>query len=68
MTLTTVGYDYNPETLLGKILGGCCALSGVNFNQLQIAILVANFTVGNKHIANFSVKLLTKGQVSADHS
>ena len=33
MTLTTVGYDYNPETLLGKILGGCCALSGVMINH-----------------------------------
>ena len=35
MTLTTVGYDYNPETLLGKILGGCCALSGVMINHLN---------------------------------
>ena len=43
MTLTTVGYDLNPETLLGKIIGGCCALSGVFILTLPIPIVVSSF-------------------------
>ena len=49
MTLTTVGYDYNPETLLGKILGGCCALSGV--------ILVFNTAAHKLRLFSLTIKL-----------
>ena len=29
MTLTTVGYDRQPASIVGKLLGGFCALLGV---------------------------------------
>ena len=49
MTLTTVGYDYNPETFLGKIIGGCCALSGVFVLTLPIPIVVNSFATYYKN-------------------
>ena len=52
MTLTTVGYDYNPETLLGKILGGCCALSGV--------ILVFNTAAHKLRLFSLTIKQCAK--------
>ena len=52
MTLTTVGYDLNPETLLGKIIGGCCALSGVFILTLPIPIVVNSFATYYKNRLN----------------
>ena len=40
MTLTTVGYEVNPGTLFGKIIGGMCALSGIFILTLPIPIVV----------------------------
>ena len=43
MTITTVGYDLNPKTFLGKLIGGFCALSGVFILTLPIPIVVNSF-------------------------
>ena len=43
MTITTVGYDLNPRTFLGKLLGGFCALSGIFILTLPIPIVVNSF-------------------------
>lgn len=43
MTLTTVGYDLNPVTMLGKVTGGFCALLGVFILTLPIPIVVNSF-------------------------
>ena len=40
MTLTTVGYEVNPGTVFGKIIGGMCALSGIFILTLPIPIVV----------------------------
>ncbi len=44
MTLTTVGYDHkNPQTFLGKVVGGMCALMGIFILTLPIPIVVNSF-------------------------
>ena len=44
MTLTTVGYDHkNPDTFLGKVVGGLCALVGIFILTLPIPIVVNSF-------------------------
>ena len=43
MTITTVGYDLNPKTFIGKFVGGFCALSGVFILTLPIPIVVNSF-------------------------
>ena len=62
MTITTVGYELNPKSLLGKsrsrcssyetklydsgkMIAGCCALSGVFILTLPIPIVVNSFAV-----------------------
>lgn len=69
MTLTTVGYDLNPKTLLGKLMkqaqhfsssnflgklvGGFCALSGVFILTLPIPIVVNRFFDRVENIIGF---------------
>ena len=43
MTITTVGYDLSPQTFLGKLIGGFCALSGIFILTLPIPIVVNSF-------------------------
>ena len=45
MTLTTVGYHRQPETVLGKLVCGLCALCGIFILTLPIPIVVSSFAV-----------------------
>ena len=45
MTLTTVGYHLQPQTFLGKLSCGLCALCGVFIITLPIPIVVSSFAV-----------------------
>ncbi len=45
LTLTTVGPPHkNPDTLLGKLFAGICALVGIFILTLPIPIIVNSFT------------------------
>ena len=43
MTITTVGQDDNPQSELGKMSGGMCALVGVFLLTLPLPIVVNSF-------------------------
>ena len=50
MTLTTVGFSHkNPQTLMGKFVGGLCALVGVFVLTLPIPIRVNSFATHYKN-------------------
>jgi len=44
MTITTVGHDLNPNSFLGKLVGGFCALCGIFIMTLPVPIVVNSFT------------------------
>ena len=57
MTITTVGYDLQPKTMIGKLIGGLCALTGIFILTLPIPIVVNSFaSFYNNRLSRTAVK------------
>lgn len=76
VTMTTVGYgDVYPVTIIGKIIGCLCAISGLLMIGFTVPSLVNNFTLYYRHIhfaieRNFkdkSIKKKKEKQASSEH-
>ena len=60
-TLTSLGYgDFTPTTVLGKLCGSACAVSGVLVMALPIPIVVDNFADYYKEQKKIEAKELKK--------
>jgi len=50
ITMTSVGYgDFYPETAVGYIVGGLCAITGLVITALPVAVIGSNFNMYWQH-------------------